>query len=192
MIAWLRKEIERDLSAACIIGAGGFEPQRWDTEPPGQVNPEHIPASNEVSAALGLDSEEAPCGWVQVVAYDRLNTEPPERDSRDSTAPVVLADSGRRAFEHIVRHDPRNEAARCEAELAILDEHYILHREDRSEVYEEFSVTPHPGAEGCDYGCVTCHYRGMGSVWGKGYCRTVRLLASGYRNRPRYAAQWAP
>ena len=55
MIAWLRREIERDLSAARIIGAGGFEPQRWDTQPPGQVNPEHIPASDEVSVALGLD-----------------------------------------------------------------------------------------------------------------------------------------
>ena len=92
----------------------------------------------------------------------------------------------------VLWHQAQEHAARHEAELAILDEHYILHREDRSEVYEEFSVTPHPGAEGCDYGCVTCHYRGMGSVWGKGYCRTVRLLASGYRNRPRYAAQWAP
>ena len=193
MIAWLRKEIERDLSAACIIGAGGFEPQRWDTEPPGQVNPEHIPASNEVSAALGLDSEEAPCGWVQVVAYDRLNTEPPERDSRDSTAPVVLADSGRRAFEHIVRHDPRNEAARCEAELAILDEHYILYRDDTNELYEEFSVCYPPGIPGMNCGCVTCHYIGHGGVKEYGICRTVKLLASAYRRRPGYREEdWKP
>ena len=171
MTAWLRKEIERDLSAACIIGAGGFEPQRWDTEPPGQVNPEHIPASNEVSAALGLDSEEAPCGWVQVVAYDRLNTEPPERDSRDSTAPVVLADSGRRAFEHIVRHDPRNEAARCEAELAILD-------------WFEYVLSDAPQRFGEDSPVVTAT-RAHGR-------EVARLLAMGYKHRPGYKEGWAP
>ena len=191
MMTWLRREIERDLLVATMISAGGFAPQRWDTEPPGQVNPEDITASRQVTEIIGAQHEEV-AGWVQIVAYDRLNNEPPEKDCRDGTSPVILVDNGRREFEHIIRHDPRNEAARCEAALAVLDEHYILHREDRSEVYEEFSVTPHPGAEGCDYGCVTCHYRGMGSVWGKGYCRTVRLLASGYRNRPRYAAQWAP
>ena len=42
-VAWLRREIEADLAAAKIIGAGGFAPERWDTEPPGQVNPEDIP-----------------------------------------------------------------------------------------------------------------------------------------------------
>ena len=92
----------------------------------------------------------------------------------------------------MVIHGPRDVLADCEAEMAILDAHYILHREDRSELYEEFSVTPHPGASGCDYGCVTCHYRGMGGVWGKGYCRTVRLLASGYKYRPGWLAEWAP
>ena len=185
-VAWLRKTIEGDLAAAKIIGTGGFAPQRWDTEPPGQVNPEHIPASDQVSAALGLDREEAPGGWGEIVAYDRLNNEPPERDGRDSTAPVMLVDSGRREFDHIIRHDPRNVVADCEAKLAILETHHILHRYDRSEAYEEFSVTPHPGARGCDFGCVTCHYRGMGGVWGQGYCLTVRQLASAYRHRPGY------
>jgi hypothetical protein len=89
-------------------------------------------------------------------------------------------------------NDPRDTIARCEAELAILDAHYILTKEDRSEQYEEFSVTPHPGADGCDFGCVTCHYRGMGGVWGQGYCRTVRLLGYAYRHRDGYRPEWAP
>ena len=33
--------------------------------------------------------------------------------------------------------------------------------------------------------------RGMGGVWGKGYCRTVRLLAGGYRHRPGFPAAFA-
>ena len=107
-----------------------------------------------------------------------------------SAAGSPLADTLRRDDEemapHIAANDPQDTIARCDAELAILETHYILHREDRSEAYEEFSVIPHPGAGGCDFGCVTCHYRGMGGVWGKGYCLTVRLLAGGYRYWPGY------
>jgi len=92
--------------------------------------------------------------------------------------------------EHIALNDPDDVIARCEAELAILDLHYILHRDDTNELYGEFSVTPHPGANRSDFGCVTCHYRGMGGVWGKGYCLTVSILAKGYRHRLGYAEAW--
>jgi len=78
------------------------------------------------------------------------------------------------------------------AHLAILGAHYILHRNDRSEDYAEFSVTPHPGRWGRDYGCVTCHYRGMGAVWGQGYCYTIRQLGTAYKDSTGYLAAWAP
>jgi Family of unknown function (DUF6221) len=88
-------------------------------------------------------------------------------------------------------NDPRDTIARCEAELGTLNTHYILHREDRSEDYEEFSVV-HIGGANQDYGCVTCHYYGQGGVKGYGYCRTVRLLGSAYKHQPGYREEWAP
>ena len=128
-VAWLRKQIEADLAAAKIISSGGFSPERWDTEPPGQVNPEKIADSEQVNAALGLEPEDFPAwspSWVQLAAYSKLNNEPDEKYGRDSDAPFALVNNGRREFEHIIRHDPRNVAADCEAKLAILDEHRLV------------------------------------------------------------------
>jgi Family of unknown function (DUF6221) len=92
-------------------------------------------------------------------------------------------------------NDPRDTIARCEAELAILDEHYILTNDDRSPDYEEFSVVPWgakggAGDQGC--GCVACHYYAQGGVKGYGICRTVRLLGSAYKHQPGYREEWAP
>ena len=84
-------------------------------------------------------------------------------------------------------NDPQDTIARCEAELAILDEHYILASDDRNPDYEEFSVVKIGGADS-DRGCVTCHYYAQGGEKGYGICRTVRLLAGGYRYRPGFPA----
>lgn len=119
-VAWLRRTIEADLAAAKIISSGGFAPQHWDTEPPGQVNPAKIPQDAAVTTALGCESEYI-CGWVQLVAYDKGIEEPDERYGRDSEAPFALVDNGRREFDHIIRHDPRNAVADCEAKLALID-----------------------------------------------------------------------
>lgn len=189
-LAWLRKTIEGDLAAAKIISDGGFGPQRWDTEPPGQVNPEDIPQNAAVTAALGCEPEYI-CGWVQLVAYDKMNNEPDEAYCRDGEAPFALVDNGRREFDHIIRHDPRNEVARCEAELAILREHYILTAGDRNPAYEAFSLYPcgaKGGAGDQGSGCITCHYYSQGAVKSYGICRTVRLLAGGYKHRPGFPA----
>ena len=191
-VAWLRKQIEADMAAAKIISDGGFSPERWDTEPPGQVNPVDIPQNDAVTAALGCAPEYI-CGWVQLVAYGKLNNEADEAYCRDSEAPFALVDNGRREFDHIIRHDPRNVVADCEAKLAILDEHYILTSGDRNPDYEEFSVVPwgaKGGAGDRGSGCVTCHYYGMGGVKGYGVCRTVRSLASAYKHRPGYREVW--
>ena len=92
---------------------------------------------------------------------------------------------------HIAIHDPRDTIARCEAELAVLDAHYILWRHDTTEEYEEFSVVSIGGANQ-DHGCVTCHYYGRGGVKGYGYCRTVRVLGWGYRFGGGYREAWKP
>ena len=195
MVSWVRKTIEADLAAAKIIGAGGFEPQRWDTEPPGQVNPEAASVTDAINEALLPDPEDRPPfrpylpRWVQIVSYDRLNNEPPEADCRDDDMPVILVQDGRRQFDHIVRHDPRNVVADCEAKLAILDAHHILSNADRSEAYEEFSVVAIGGANK-DHGCVTCHYYGMGGVKGHGVCYTVRTLVAGYKHRDGFDPSW--
>ena len=90
-------------------------------------------------------------------------------------------------------NDPQDTIARCEAELAILDEHYILRKGDDNEAYEEFSVVYPPGLPGMDSGCVTCHYRGYGGVNAYGICRTVKFVASGYQHWPGYRNEdWQP
>ena len=161
-MVWLRKTIEGDLAAAKIISSGGYAPQRWDTEPPGQVNPAHIPQDAAVTAALGCYPDYI-CGWVQLVAYDKEIGEPDEEYCRDSAAPFALINNGRREFDHIIRHDPRDAVADCEAKLAILDEH-----------------GPNDTFGPDDICCSAC-----GDVPQVPFpCQTVRLLASGYRHRP--------
>lgn len=94
---------------------------------------------------------------------------------------------------HIALNDPQDVIARCEAELAILGEHYIFTKQDRSERYEEFSIVTAgiPGGAGDQgMGCVTCHYTGFGAVKAFGICRTVKAVASGYRHRDGYAQHW--
>jgi len=183
-VAWLRKTVEGDVAAAKIISSGGFSPERWDTEPPGQVNPEDIAASDGINAALGLEPEDFPGwspSWVQLVAYAKLNNEPDEAYGRDSDTPFALVDNGRREFDHIIRHDPRNVVARCEAELAILDEH--------QHVPASYKVPQFPSNP--PFGCIICGRNDDGTIAPVGWCATVRLLASGYKHRPGYPAVFA-
>jgi len=78
---------------------------------------------------------------------------------------------------HIALNDPQDTIARCEAELAILDEHYP---QDRGE-----SI---PGAD-----CGICWHVGVPGASEPYPCRTVRLLASGYKHRPGYREEdWKP
>jgi hypothetical protein len=117
LVPWLRRQAEGDLAAARIISAGGFAPQWWDTSPPGQVNPEAHPASGAVTAVIGQEPESS-CGWVPLWVRDQVLGEPPD-DYASGVA--VLAKLGRREFDHVRRHDPRNEAARAESVLMLLD-----------------------------------------------------------------------
>jgi hypothetical protein len=165
---WLRKQVESDLAAARIVGAGGFEPQRWDTDPPGQVNPERARYSAAITAVVIPDEEDRRdrgClpGWVEVVSYDRMLTEPPEADQRDSDLPTMLVDDGRREVDHITRHDPRSVVADCEAKLAILGE--------AADIIDRYGEESIPGR-------IALHL--------------VGLLGSGYKSRPGYQEEWKP
>lgn len=69
---------------------------------------------------------------------------------------------------HIMANQPSDAVARCEAELAILD----LHAPRVPEDYERWGTSD----------CRACHDLTP--------CRTVRLLAYGYRNHPDYSEEW--
>jgi hypothetical protein len=158
----LRRQIEGDLAAAKLIGAGGYDPQRWDTDPPGQVNPARIEGVGAavVSAALGCGH---PATWVRVESWDRCPGDP--EDMRESGEPVALVNNGRREADHICRHDPRNVVADCEAKLDILDEH--------------------PESAGDPGHCARCQ-NWMFAVAAPWPCTTIRRMAAGYRHRPGY------
>jgi hypothetical protein len=77
---------------------------------------------------------------------------------------------------HIAANDPRDTIARCEGELAILDEHAPRNGYDQP----EGDLTPV---------CTCCADDRM---YGYAYpCRTVRLLARGYRHRAGYPEGFA-
>lgn len=70
---------------------------------------------------------------------------------------------------HIALHDPRDTIARCEAELALLDE-FI------------------PIVEELDY---IAYSEGLGSLpYGEPQRRLLKTLASGYRHRPGFNPDW--
>jgi hypothetical protein len=81
-----------------------------------------------------------------------------------------------RDAHHIALNDPRDTIARCDAELAILDEH------------QAYPAT-YPGEY--DFGCPRCSpHAGDGIVDPPGWCPTVKHLASGYQFRPGYQEAW--
>jgi hypothetical protein len=81
---------------------------------------------------------------------------------------------------HIAANDPRSVIADLEAKLAILDEHK--------------GVTSEYGGSGFKTGEMACASCGADDGWwGVAYpCRTVLLLAAGYRHRPGYQQAWKP
>jgi hypothetical protein len=71
--------------------------------------------------------------------------------------------------DHIQRHDPRGTIARCEAELALLDEMI-------------------PTIEELDYIAMS---EGLGSMaFGEPVALLLRLMVSGYRHRPGFHPSW--
>lgn len=83
--------------------------------------------------------------------------------------------------------------ARCEAELAILDEHAIIERKVgwlETDEDQQIDISDHLPV------CRVCvpkntHFETRADV-PTGSCRTVRLLAYGYRHRPGWREEWTP
>lgn len=79
----------------------------------------------------------------------------------------------------IEANDPRDTIARCEMEMAILDEH--------GWVWEDYRDGD--GIERMSRECVTCQAPGTPDDYP---CHTVRLLLRGYRHHSGYGAEWQP
>lgn len=78
---------------------------------------------------------------------------------------------------HIVDNQPRDTIARCDSELALLDLH-------------SSSEDPHaPSDRTCDHCDTGDPYCTVDMTYP---CRTVRLLAQGYRHRPGYPREETP
>lgn len=102
--------------------------------------------------------------------------------------------------DHIAANDPQDTIARCEAELAILDEHGPL-PDCTPEMIAKYRTAGFPEAhiaamEAMVY-CARCHVPVDGACEDEDQCapvdypcKTVTLLASGYRHRPGWAAHW--
>ena len=101
-------------------------------------------------------------------------------------------------------NDPRDTIARCEFELALLDEHAVVRRGQDEDFFNrgiKVIAGRMPAGVGLvtigefegDFGCVACHYERGGHVQGFGYCNTIRLLGRAYRFRDGYReAEWKP
>lgn len=76
-------------------------------------------------------------------------------------------------------NDPRDTIARCEFELALLDEHAIVRPGYRD-------------SRGIDRLSCECAICGLGGPPDSYPCQTVRLLGYGYRFRPGYREEWRP
>ena len=98
--------------------------------------------------------------WVEQSSGVLVTGEPTETDTWHGTWPM-----GDSSLTRLMEaNDPGDTIARCEAELAILDEH------------------------GDEHMCFENSHDGNTWSWYDGDCRVVRLLASGYRHRPGFPA----
>jgi hypothetical protein len=88
----------------------------------------------------------------------------------DFDGPQVVA-------EHIARWDPQRVLDEVKAKRAILDEH------------PHEPAAPWGTTEVTSIGCATCHDRSEGVI-GKGWCRTVRLLAQPFAGYDGWREEW--
>jgi hypothetical protein len=159
--AWLRRQIEVRLALA--REAGGNTDGRWWRCTTGTYTDRgvwtedvRVPAGPLYGGGAEQDSDGDIFGGEQTVIYD-------EGYPTDEQ------------FGHIEANDPRDTIARCEAELAILDEHRVARM-----TYPDVA----------SFGCIRCHYGANGEDYNGGWCTTTRLLASGYRHHDGYAEHW--
>lgn len=139
LVEWLKARLDEDERKANIISPGGYAPTEWRAEP----------------VRSGR--------WMQLIAYDRTNVEPPGSEQRAEESPTVLVADCRAEWAHIVRWDPAAVVRLVAGAREILAEHTLVQRERASFVLNEGPIP----------GCATC--------WGELYpCRTVLLLAKAW------------
>lgn len=126
--------------------------------------------------------------WIEQSSGVLVTGEPTETDTWHGTWPM-----GDSSLARLMEaNDPQDTIARCEAELAILDEHALTWPggEPEYETVDEPVTDSHGGVHYVvvrgdlipPYTCRICGYDDGRP------CKTVRLLAGGYRHRPGFPA----
>jgi hypothetical protein len=106
--------------------------------------------------------------WTEPTSGVLVTTEPTASDIWYGT--WALGDST--LSQLMAANDPQDTIARCEAELAILDDH---------------AGVPVPGGS-----CPTCIVMHDGPYRPKSPCKLIYMVAAGYRHWPGYQAEWVP
>lgn len=152
-VAWLRAQVQarRGLAQEASEHADGHWWRRMTDA--GHFDDHRLePVGHLWAGEPVLDVDGDVCGGGEIVVYD---------EGRPSDA----------QFDHIAANDPRDVIARCEAELAILDEH-----------------GPDDTFGPDDLCCCACGDRPQVPF----PCRTVRILLGAYQHRTGFKAEWLP
>ena len=123
--------------------------------------------------------------WTELSSGVLMTVDPDapqdDRDTWDGVHPM-----GDSSLTRLMEaNDPQDTIARCEEELAILDEH----ASDGDAAWPECVRCADTHPDRCECGVLD------GQHWrtAEDYpCKTVRLLAGGYRRRPGYREEWKP
>jgi hypothetical protein len=158
LVPWLRAQVQArlDLARECSQGSDGHWWRR--THVLGDGTPVPVGALYEGAQLLDWDGE--PGHGEYTVVYDE-------------------GSPGDAQFEHIAGNDPRDTIARCESELAVLDEH------------APYACT-WPGGSRCTTCASSEVYPNGVAVMAAFPCRTVRLLGRAYRHHAGYLEAWSP
>ncbi len=121
--------------------------------------------------------------WVEQSSGVLVTGEPTETDTWHGTWPM-----GDSSLTRLMEaNDPGDTIARCEAELAILDEHRLIlaDRGDSYTAHPEYRIArDNPTDKQVDMANMMQWSKDCRACRGRYPCRTVRLLATGYRHRP--------
>jgi hypothetical protein len=159
LVPWLRAQVQARLDLARIAGDGDDGHWRRRTIDLGDGGtPE--PVGHLYGGGQGQDWDGEPVDGTFVVVYDE-------------------GSPGGWQFDHLAANDPRDTIARCESELAILDEHV------------PYDCT-WPGGSRCTVCASSGTYPNGVAIMAAFPCRTIRLIGHGYRYRPGYLEAWKP
>jgi hypothetical protein len=131
-------------------------------------------------AQLAVSAENIIAAWIEPTSGVLQTGMGTEADCWDGT--WALGDS--RLARFIARHDPQDVIARCESDLALLDLHFPVTRDDYGDREWLECAEDGPNDGGSEF--VAVPGRGE-SFWP---CQTLHLLARGFRHREGWAEHW--